>query len=361
MNIPFVDLSCQYFDCKQAIDMAISHTIDSSSFITGSDVNRFEKTIAAYVGAESCAATGSGTMALICALKSLGIGPGDEVLTTPHTFVATTESIVLVGAVPIFVDIDPDTHLLDIDVLDRYKTDRTKAVLFVDIYGQCPHLTKLRQWCNNNNLFMIEDAAHSFGTCWSDLRVGSISDLTCFSFNPIKTLGAMGDAGCVTGNKNLIDMVKIFRDHGRTSRYDVVHIGYNAKIDNLQANILLAKLENFEKWRMRKKQIYKYYTDKLSNVIKCVFVDPQVDMSPYVFVIQTCNRDPLQKYLHASGIETSIHYCTTVNCQPAYKAWYTFCPTAESTVKEILSIPCRFGMSDLEVEYVVDKIIEFDR
>ena len=233
MNIPFTNLLQQYHDCKLEIDQAIADTIASSSYITGPDVTRFETVFARYVGAEDCAATGSGTMALIIALRALGIGPGDEVLTTPHTFVATTEAIVIVGATPVFVDIDPYTHLISVDHIEANITPRTRAILFVDIYGQCPNITAIRDICNRHNLFMVEDAAHSIGNTFKGQTVGSISDITCFSFNPVKNLGAMGDSGCCTGSRELMDRVRMYRDHGRIGRYEIVEVGYNARIDNL--------------------------------------------------------------------------------------------------------------------------------
>jgi dTDP-4-amino-4,6-dideoxygalactose transaminase len=185
MNIPFTNLLQQYNDCKLEIDQAIAKTIQSSSFITGPDVTEFELSMAKYVSAEDCASTGSGTTALICSLKAAGIGPGDQVITTPHTFVATTEAIVIVGATPVFVDIDPDTHLIDLDQVEKSITVNSKALLFVDIYGQCPDLERVRDICTRHNLVMIEDAAHSLGTQYKDRPVGSWADYTCFSFNNI--------------------------------------------------------------------------------------------------------------------------------------------------------------------------------
>lgn len=358
-SIPFTNLYQQYLDCQAQIDQAIAETIKSSSFITGLDVTRFETEMASFVGAEDCASTGSCTTALICALKAAGIGPGDEVLTTPHTFVATTEAIAIVGAAPIFVDIDPNTHLIDLDQLRCKISARTKAVLFVDIYGQCPDLTVLRQLCDTHHLIMIEDAAHSLGATWQGQIIGSQADYTCFSFNPVKNLGAMGDAGCVTGSKTNMDRVRIFRDHGRTSRYEFSELGYNARIDNIQANIVLAKLPRLKDWISNKQQICHRYDQELAQVVKTIKPQPGSTNGRYVYVIQTPQRDQLKAHLAACGIETNIHYATTTHTQPAFKKWYSPCAVAEQTVKEILSLPCWYSMTQDQTNYVVQSVKEF--
>jgi dTDP-4-amino-4,6-dideoxygalactose transaminase len=298
-------------------------------------------------------------MSLICALRAAGVGTGDEVLTTPHTFVATTEAIVMTGATPVFVDIDPNTHLIDLDALERQVTSASKAVLFVDIYGQCPDMDRMRNICNKYQLIMIEDAAHSLGTQWHNKPIGGIADLTCFSFNPVKNLGAMGDAGCVTGSQHMMDRVRMYRDHGRTGRYDIVELGYNARIDNIQSNIVLAKLPKLAHWVNRKRAICSWYDQQLQGIVKTIQRVPGVGQGHYVYVIQTPWRDELKQFLADRGIQTNIHYATTTHLQPAYKKWYRPCPVAEQTVKEILSLPSWYSMTDTELVYVVDNIKEF--
>jgi len=359
MKIPFTNLYQQYIDCQHDIDLAINNTIKSSSFITGLDVTNFETVMADYVGAEDCASTGSCTTAIICSLKAAGIGPGDQVLTTPHTFVATTEAIAIVGADPVFVDIDPDTHLIDLDLLENAITSKTRAVVFVDIYGQSPDLDRLRKICNRYQLVMIEDAAHSLGGSWNSQRIGSQADYTCFSFNPVKNLGAMGDAGCVTGATTNMNQVRIFRDHGRTSRYEFSKLGYNARIDNMQANIVLAKLPQLQSWIARKRKIADYYNHELQGIVKTIKAQENAEHGYYVYVIQTNQRDTLKDFLESRGIGTNIHYATTTHLQPAFSRWYVPCPVAEQTVKEILSLPCRYDLSDQEVDYIVTNVKDF--
>lgn len=359
MNIPFTNLKQQYLDCKDDIDRAIADCIDKNSFITGPDVTEFETQFSEYVQSKDTATTGSGTTALLCAMRASGIGPGDEVITTPHTFVATAESIVSVGAAPVFVDIDPDTYLIDLNKVEARINKRTKAILFVDLYGQCPDIDRLRRLCNEYNLIMIEDAAQSVGNYWKGQPVGSLSDLTCISFNPVKNLGAMGDAGCVTGNKHLMNEVRKYRDHGRIGRYDIVEVGYNARIDNIQSNVVLAKMPKLQQWIDGKRRICDYYTKQLKDVVKTPVLEPGNSHSYYVYVIQTSQRDELKQHLESRGIGTNIHYATPVHTQPAFSPWYRSCPITERACKEILSLPCWYSMTDSQVDYVVDCVKEF--
>jgi dTDP-4-amino-4,6-dideoxygalactose transaminase len=359
MNVPFTNLYQQYLDCSVEINQAIADSVVNSSFITGPDTTKFEKAFAKFTGAEDCAATGSGTTALLCAMRALGIGPGDQVLTTPHTFVATTEAIVSVGATPVFVDIDPLTHLINLDELESKITTATKAVMSVDIYGQCPNMDRLREICKRYNLYLVEDAAHSITNLWKQEPVGSMADITCFSFNPVKNLGAMGDAGACTGSSELMERVRMYRDHGRTGRYEIKEIGYNARIDNMQANIILAKLPYLKDWMLRKRRLCNFYTDQLRNYVQIPKIELGNTHSYYVYVIQTPRRDELAAHLKNMGIATNIHYATTVHQQPAFAQWYSACPVAEKTVKEILSLPCWYSMSENEISYVVDQVKAF--
>jgi dTDP-4-amino-4,6-dideoxygalactose transaminase len=358
-KIPYTNLYQQYIDCKWEIDRAIEETIATSQFITGPYVTSFESALCEYTGAEACASTGSGTTALACSLQAAGIGYKDEVITTPMTFVATTESIASVGAVPIFVDIDPKTYLINIDKIEQYITKRTRAILFVDLYGQCPDVDRLRNICNEYNLVLIEDAAQSFGNRYKGRTVGSLpADYTCVSFNPVKNLGAMGDAGCVLGSESNIELVRMYRDHGRSNRYSYERIGYNARIDNMQANIVRTKLPYLNTWLKRKRKICNYYTEQLVTVDVPV-LEPGNDHTYYGYVIRSNRRDELKQHLAELDIETNIQYATTTNTQPAYKEWYQECPNAELAVKEILSIPSWYSLTDDQVQYIVDSINSF--
>ena len=198
--IPFTDLKSQYLEAKEDIDAAIQYCIDGSHFITGPVTDNFERLMTDYTGAEACASTGSGSTALLCALLACDIGKGDEVITTAHTFVSTAEAILQAGATPVFVDIDA-YFLLDVNKIEEAITPNTRAILFVDTYGQTPDIDKLKEIATKHGLRLIEDAAQSFGAKYKGQRVGNLVDLTCFSFNPVKNLGAMGDAGAITASK----------------------------------------------------------------------------------------------------------------------------------------------------------------
>ena len=357
IKIPFVDLYPQYEELQSEIDLAIRDIIARSDFITGPTVEKLEKAICKYTGAEDCASIGSGTNALVCALKALGIQAGHQVMTVGHTFVSTTEAIVNVGATPVFVDIDEFYHL---DVSKLQLTDTLKAILFVDLYGQTPDIDKIKDFAKKFNLSVIEDAAQSFGAEYKDKKVGNLVDLTCFSFNPVKNLGAMGDAGAVTGAKELIDKVKMYRDHGRKTKFEYDTVGYNARIDNLQAVIVKAKLKKIDEWLDKKREICRRYTKHLYGIVGCPLEAPWAKHSYYVYVIETPEgtRDQLQQFLRDKGIATNIHYKHPTHKTKAFNDG-TSLPRTEHVCKNILSLPCYHTLPEHHQDYVINAIKEF--
>lgn len=357
IKIPFVDLYPQYEEVQTEIDIAIADIIARSDFITGPTVDKFEKSICDYTGAQDCASIGSGTNALVCALKALGIGPGHQVMTVGHTFVSTTEAIVNVGATPVFVDIDEFYHL---DVSKLQLSDTLKAILFVDLYGQTPDIDKINQFAKQFNLSVIEDAAQSFGSEYNGKKVGSLVDLTCFSFNPVKNLGAMGDAGAVTGSKELVDKVRMYRDHGRKTKFEYDTVGYNARIDNLQAVIVQAKLKKIDEWLNKKREVCRRYTKHLSGVVGCPLEAPWSKHSYYVYVIETPEgtRDALQKFLRDKGIATNIHYKHPTHKTKAFEDG-TSLPRTEYVCDNILSLPCYHSLPEHHQNYIINAIKEF--
>jgi len=357
IKIPFVDLYPQYEEVQTEIDMAIADIIARSDFITGPTVDRFEKAICDYTGAEDCASIGSGTNALVCALKALGVGPGHQVMTVGHTFVSTTEAIVNVGATPVFVDIDEFYHL---DVSKLQLSDTLKAILFVDLYGQTPDIDKIKEFAKEFNLSVIEDAAQSFGSEYNGKKVGSLVDLTCFSFNPVKNLGAMGDAGAVTGTKALVDKVRMYRDHGRKTKFEYDTVGYNARIDNLQAVIVQAKLKKIDEWLDKKREVCRRYTKHLSGVVGCPLEAPWSKHSYYVYVIETPagTRDALQSFLKDKGIATNIHYKFPTHKTKAFDDGSVL-PRTEYVCENILSLPCYHTLPEHHQDYIINAIKEF--
>ena len=365
IKIPFVDLYPQYEELRQEIDQAISNVIRDSDFITGPTVEKFEKEICKYTGAEDCASIGSGTNALVCALKACGIGPGDQVMTVGHTFVSTTEAIVNVGAVPMFVDIDEFYHM-DIEQMRKVSgskemvSPKLKAILFVDLYGQTPDIDKIKAFAKEFNLKVIEDAAQSFGAEYNNKKVGSLVDLTCFSFNPVKNLGAMGDAGAVTGSKELVDKVKMYRDHGRKTKFEYDTVGYNARIDNLQAVVVQAKLKKIDEWLDKKRKLCRKYTEQLNDVVKCPKEAPWSKHSYYVYVIETPEgtRDQLQSFLKEKGIATNIHYKFPTHKTKAFDDG-TELPKTERICDNIISLPCYHTLPEHHQDYIIKAIREF--
>ena len=358
IKIPFVDLYPQYEECRSDIDTAIADIIMRSDYITGPTVDKFEQAICEYTGADDCASIGSGTNALVCALKALGIGPGDQVMTVGHTFVSTTEAIVNVGATPYFVDIDEFYHM---DIRDMEMFDVSlKAILFVDLYGQTPDIDKINEFAKTFNISVIEDAAQSFGAEYKGKKVGSLVDLTCFSFNPVKNLGAMGDAGAVTGKKELVDKVRMYRDHGRKTKFEYDTVGYNARIDNLQAVIVQAKLKKIDEWLDKKREICRKYTEQLNDVVKCPKEAPWSKHSYYVYVIETPNgtRDELQEFLKEKGIQTNIHYKFPTHKTKAFDNG-TELPKTEYICGNIISLPCYHTLPEHHQDYIIKAIREF--
>jgi len=360
IKIPFVDLYPQYEEIQSEIDLAIKDVITRSDFITGPTVDKFEKAICDYTGAEDCASIGSGTNALVCALRALDIGTGDTVWTVGHTFVSTTEAIVNVDARPEFIDIDQFYHL-DIENIPEFDPNcPPAAILFVDLYGQTPDIDKMKEFANKYKIKLIEDAAQSFGAEYKDKKVGSLVDLTCFSFNPVKNLGAMGDAGAVTGSKKLIDKVRMYRDHGRKTKFEYDTVGYNARIDNLQAVIVQAKLKKIDEWLDKKREICRRYTKQLDGIVKCPKEAPWSKHSYYVYVIETPagTRDQLQKFLKDKGIATNIHYKYPTHKTKAFKDG-TVLRRTEYVCNNIVSLPCYHTLPEHHQDYIIKAIKEF--
>ena len=355
-KILYTDLYSQYQEAKASIDSAIKEVIQTSSFITGPMVDEFENTIKNYCGSDACASIGSGTNALLCALKAAGIGKGDEVITVSHTFVSTPETIINAGATPIFVDID-DYYHIDINSIEHRITDNTKAILFVDLYGQTPNITSLKTIASHYNLILIEDAAQSFGSKYKEKRVGSLVDLTCFSFNPVKNLGAMGDAGAVTGSKKLIDKVKMYRDHGPKTKYTYETVGYNARIDNIQAKVIQAKLPYVDKWNKGRRQIAHTYTKELENIIQTPIENQDSYHIYYVYAIQIEHRDSLQQHLKEAGIQTNIHYRTPTHKTSAFSKYSNnFLRNTEYGCERLLSLPVYHSLTESNQQYIIDTI-----
>lgn len=299
-------------------------------------------------------------------LLAAGIGRGDEVITTAHTFIASAEPISHAGATPVFVDIDPDTYNIDPNRVEDAITARTKALLPVHLYGQPAPLGPLREIASRHNLLLIEDAAQAVGAEYQGRRCGTIGDLACFSFFPSKNLGAYGDAGAVTSNdESLLAKVARLRDHGRTSKYEHEEIGFGERMDALQAAILRAKLPHLEDWTKARRANARLYTEMLADCdIVTPFESPDVRHVYHLYVIRTSRRAAMLEYLHSKGIGAGIHYPIPLHHQPAYvKQGYgeVSLPVTERVAGEILSLPMYPELTREQIEYVAGAVREVTR
>jgi len=360
MSVPLVDLRRQYRDIQAEIDGAIRRVIESGRFILGPEVEAFEKEFADYVGAPTAVGVASGTAALHLALLACDVGSGDEVITSPHTFIATAEAISHTGARPVFVDIDPETYTLDPQRVADAVTERTKAIVPVHLYGQPADMAPLVELSERHGIWLVEDAAQAHGAEYFGRRCGAIGHLAAFSFFPGKNLGAYGDAGAVTGRSaELLERVRRLRDHGRRSKYVHDEIGYGERLDSLQAAILSVKLAHLERWTELRRSIAARYSDALAPTALIV---PQQRLGArhvyHLYVIRAPERDRLQHALAQVGISTGIHYPVPMHRQPAYREFgeLTF-PEAERAAAEVLSLPIYPEMVDREVGYVIDHVM----
>jgi len=342
--IPFVDLKSQYLSIKPEIDEAVFSVLESSQFILGKYVESFEKDFAAYCGASHAMGVNSGTSALHLALLAAQVGPGDEVVTTPFTFVATAAAIHYCGARPVYVDIDPTSFTIDPSRIEEAITPRTKVILPVHLYGQPADMDPILEIAKRHNLIVIEDAAQAHGAEYKGRRVGSIGDLGCFSFYPGKNLGAYGEGGAVTtGNEAYAKTIRMLRDWGQTRKYHHDLQGFNYRLEGMQGAILVVKLKHLDRWTDARRNNAALYTQHLAGAD----VETPVEMNYarhvyHVYAVRTASREALAQELNAQGVQTGIHYPIPVHLQKAY-ADPAFkqgdFPHAERAANEVLSLP----------------------
>jgi len=343
-EIPLVDLKAQYAAHREAIDAAIARVLAHTGFIGGPEVRAFEEAFAAYQGTRRAVGVASGTAAIFLILKALGIGPGDEVITTPHTFIATVEPVIELGARPVFVDIDPATYNLDPAGIEAAITERTKALMPVHLYGQMAPMDAILAVARRHNLPVIEDAAQAHGAEAEGQRCGSLGDIACFSFFPSKNLGCYGDGGMVTSNNaELLARVRRLRDHGRVAKYEHVELGWAYRLDALQAAVLSAKLPHLDAWTVARRRAARYYHELLADSPVSLPVELPGNRHVYhLYVIRVQERDALVEYLHMQGIGASVHYPLPLHLQPVYRdrGWGpgSF-PVAERAAATVLSLP----------------------
>lgn len=342
--VPFVDLKAQYLSIKPEIDAAIQGILDTCQFTLGKEVAAFEEEFAAYSGSSIGCGVNSGTSALHLALLAAGVGPGDEVITVPFTFVATVSAIHYTGAKTVFVDVDPETFTMSPDALERAITPRTKAIMPVHLYGQPADMDPILAIARKHGLVVIEDAAQAHGAEYKGRRVGSLGDLACFSFYPGKNLGAYGEAGMVvTSNPEYARTIRMLRDWGAEKKYHHVLKGYNYRMEGIQGAVLRVKLRHLENWTEARRAAAKRYDELLSGTtFDAPFVRDDVRHVFHVYAIRVQKRAELQAWLASHDIQSGIHYPIPVHLLPAfadlgYKAGDF--PNAEMAAAEVLSLP----------------------
>jgi dTDP-4-amino-4,6-dideoxygalactose transaminase len=361
LQVPLVDLRAQYQSLKPEIMAAFAEVLESMHLFLGPKTRAFEQQFAEYCACHYGIGVSSGTEALVLALRACDIGAGDEVITVSNTFIATVEAIALVGARPVFVDVDPQTYLMDWRQLEAVCTERTRAILPVHLYGHAAEMGPILEFARARGLRIIEDASQAHGATYQGQRVGSFGDIGCFSLYYSKNLGAFGEAGiCTTSDPVLAEKLCMLRDHGSRVRYHHEVIGGNYRLDELQAAVLLLKMPYLEQWNQARQAHAQFYTQRLREVV------PQVpEVCPWgthvycYYVIQVEQRDIFRKALEEAGIGTNVHYPVPIHLQPACADYgYTrgMLPVTEHAAERIVSLPMYPELTEKQLHLVVETV-----
>lgn len=363
IEIPVYDPRPEYRQLKAEIDAAIQNVLDTGRFIMGSEVTGFEEEAADYLGVRYAIGLNSGTDALVIGLQAMGIEPGDEVITTAYSFFATAEAISILGAVPVFVDIDPETFNMDVAGIEGKITRKTKAIIPVHLYGHAADMDAISEIATRHHLLVLEDVAQAFGGAWRGHKLGTIGDLGAFSFFPTKNLGAYGDAGLLaTNDEALANTARMLRAHGASKKYHNEMVGYNSRLDALQAAILRVKLKNIEDSNRKRREAAERYTQMLTRV-EAIVTPTEVDGATHVYHQYTLRildgkRDAVKNSLAEKGIGSMIYYPVPLHRLPIYQGLDLRLEHAEQAATEVLSIPI---WPQIEVETqrkVADALIE---
>ncbi len=361
--IPFLDLKAQYETVGRDVEAAVVDVLRSGEYVLGPRVAAFEHDFAAWCGAEQAIAVSSGTAALHLALLAAGIGPGDEVITVPMTFVATVAAVLYAGATPVLVDIDPATWTMDPMKIEAAITPRTRAIMPVHLHGRLAAMDEIVAIARRHGLLVIEDAAQAHGAERGGRRAGTFGDIGCFSFYPGKNLGACGEGGAVvTNDAKLADGVRLLRDWGQKAKYEHVTVGFNLRMDNVQGAVLGVKLPHLEGWTERRRTVAALYSELLADTGLQLPAASGKDHVFHVYAVRTPQRDALRHALTAAGIATGIHYPTPVHLQPGYASLGYKAgafPESERMARETLSLPIFPEMTDEKVRTVVAAVRRF--
>jgi dTDP-4-amino-4,6-dideoxygalactose transaminase len=359
--IPMVDLKTQYHDLKSEIDSAVLAAMESTQFILGPNVTGFEMEAAAYLGAPYAVACASGTDALHLAIRAAGIGPGDEVITTPFTFIATAEAICYAGATPVYVDIDPRSFNIDPALIEAAITSRTKAIVPVHLFGQPADMAAIETISHKHNLILIEDCAQSFGASINGRMTGSIGRMGCFSFFPSKNLGCYGDGGMVTcSTQEMAEQVKVLRNHGSRIRYHHSVIGYNSRLDDIQAAILRVKLKRIDEFNSDRRRVAHLYSELLGDIVSVPYEDAKGVHVYHQYTLLTSRRDEVMAKLSEKHISSAVYYPIPLHKQDVFAEAYAglTLPVAEDVASKCMSLPVYPEMPEESVRLVAQTIRE---
>jgi UDP-2-acetamido-2-deoxy-ribo-hexuluronate aminotransferase len=360
--LPFIDLKAQYAALRDRIAQRMQRVLDHGQYIMGPEVAELEAALALRTGARHCITVASGTEALLIALMALDLKPGDEVITSPFTFAATAEAIVLLGGVPVFVDIEPDTCNLDASRVEAKITPRTRAILPVSLYGQCADMDAINAIAARHGLPVIEDAAQSFGATYRGAASGHLSTFGCTSFFPSKPLGCYGDGGAVfTDDDALAQACREIRVHGQSARYTHTRVGVGGRMDTLQCAVVLAKLERFD-WELRRRREIgaRYHARLAGSGVGLLAVRPDRDCVWGQYTVFVDGRAAVQAALLAQGIPTAVHYPKPLHHQPAYAALCCpgCCPESERAAARVMSLPMSADLDEAQQERVVRALLD---
>jgi dTDP-4-amino-4,6-dideoxygalactose transaminase len=360
-KVPFFDLKTQYQSIRPEIDKAIARVLDNCQFVLGSEVAGFEEEFASYCGVAECVALNSGTSALHLALLAAGVGPGDEVITVPFTFVASVAAILYAGARPVLVDVDPHSFTMNPGDIEAAITPRTKAILPVHLYGHPADMDPILEVARRHGLAVIEDAAQAHGAKYKERPVGSLGDIACFSFYPTKNLGAYGEGGAVTtSNAEYARTIRMLRDWGQDRKYHHLLRGFNYRLEGLQGAILRVKLRHLDQWTELRRAAASKYNRLLADCgIELPREMPWAHHVYHVYTLRTKDRDALQAALQTEGIQTAVHYALPVHLQPAYAdLGYSrgAFPQSEKAAEEVLSLPLYPEITDTQIQNVAQAL-----
>lgn len=365
MKVPFATFLPMHNEMRKELDVAYKKVLDTSYFIQGEECRKFEEEYAKYCGTKYCVGVATGLDAIYLILKALGIKEGDEVIVPSNTYIATALAVSFTRATPVFVEPTIETYNIDVTRIEEKISSKTKAIIAVHLQGRPADMDPINAIAKAHGLYVIEDAAQGHGARYKGKRVGSLSDAAAWSFYPGKNLGALGDGGCITtNNKEIADKVRALGNYGSDYKYHHIYQGTNSRLDELQAAFLRVKLPHLDKWNEARRTIAKRYLAETNNPLIKLPLPTSVDYEHvyHVFVIRCDRRDELEQYLADKGIGTVKHYPIPMHLQKAYEELHIAeggLPIAEEISKTVLSIPMYYGMTDEEVNYVIDTINKF--